>query len=486
MLPTEKRRANIVASLLKEGGMDNEKLGEKKELRKSNPEIGFRITGGRMTFLPRKIYNSFVYRAQLAGIMGKGVLPYDVAWDLAEHGVQAGRYFWMSMADLIDDVAAEMGAGGRVRKYLQELMTVTVERNEVGWEIQHVLQSVRIINTASPNINQRGGKLMIGWEFPGDLEEMILSPKTRYTRMSLYFQGRLKTEAALVLYEICKRWSTMDSDQQSSSMNKIVVTPKMPWEEWYMRLTGNTSSGVAYKDFKKRSLATAIKEVNALKDIEVTLVEIKAQGSKAVEQLRFNVETLDQGNLELTDHPIIDSQMLRAIEALGVSPAISEKALTEYGEEKVRAALQFTADRQSNKKLPELTSPAAYFKKALADDLPAATLKAQQEKLAARANQAKQADENYKKQVAASVAKTAKEIEDGVDESIKKLRVALMAYEDLQAEEKDALREEYCDTLAPVLAKQARRVFQLDGWSGNKDGKLFLKWLNARLGLFCE
>ena len=52
-----------------------------KELNKANPEIGYRITAGEITFIGRKMHNALVYHAQRLTLNGKGKLPGQVLYN---------------------------------------------------------------------------------------------------------------------------------------------------------------------------------------------------------------------------------------------------------------------------------------------------------------------------------------------------------------------------------------------------------------------
>jgi hypothetical protein len=330
------------------------KTQDSHHLLKANPEIGYRITSGQMSFLGRKVYNSLIYRAQQAGIAGKGKLPHAVSYDLAAL-VPIENYWWIPLSDVVDDAAVGDRNHSRIKAYLRALMSVVVERNAVGWEADHIIDKARIVGTATPE-GKRGDKLLVGWYFPPELEAMLIAPD-QYTRLSLYYQSLLKTEAALVLYEICKRYST----------NPSKVTLKMSWQEWQERLM--TSRRDEYKFFKRDFLAPAIKEVNAITDIDITLVEKRAETrGKPIESIQFVVEPKVQLGLELPAGPVFPEGLLEKLEGLGISPVAAEKLLSVHGEEKVSAAMSHVFERLENTKLPALASPAAYFKKALAED----------------------------------------------------------------------------------------------------------------------
>ena len=444
------------------------------EMLKPNPDIGFRITSGRMTFLSRKIYNCFVYRAQLVGVAGKGTLPFPVAWSMADHDINQDDYWWIPMSDLVDDVASEVGDKGRIRAYLRDLMSVLVERTTSGWEIQHIIESARIINTAGPEIGRQGGKLMVGWSFPKALEKKILTPD-EYTRMCLYFQGRFKTESALVLYEICKQYATSPGN----------LTPRLPWEDWHARMTGNSIGETIYKNFSRRTLKPAIKEVNDVKDIFITIVEHKKAGTKAIELLQFVVEQKPQGSLELSE-PVIDTQMLQAMESIGISPNVAEKLLIEHGENKVKATLAYTNERLAQSKLPPIAAPGAYFKKALAEDYAAGAAKGKQAKETAKAAKAKLIDDDVQSRKEAMLNKSKIGMGESANQQVieSKIRAnAKAAFDEMDPETRRKIEEEYCNAIAPKLAKDARTMFGAPGWTtGQATAKLFLVWLAEKLG----
>lgn len=333
-------------------------------LKKPNPEIGFCITAGAMTFLGRKIYNALVYRAQQLGFSGKGKLPLPIHYDISKH-INIEKYWWMPLNNIISDASTGARKHEMVKKYLRGLMGVVVERNVIGWEASHIISNVRMIGTRHPAGGGKGDTLLVGWQFPEELEEKILEPD-QYTRLSLYFQSVLKTESALVLYEICKRYST----------NPGRVTPRLDWLEWQSRLTSDKVRP-EYKYFKRDFILPAIKEVCARTDIDVELIEHRAaKRGSPVESVQFSVQRKAQSELELTPAPAVPYELMSAMEEMGVSTMQAEKFLAQYGEDRIKAAIELTITRVSNIRLPSLNSPAAYFKKAMAEDFASGSKKA--------------------------------------------------------------------------------------------------------------
>lgn len=429
-------------------------VGTDKKVMRANPDIGYRIKRGALGFINRKIYNSFVYRAQKAGQEAKGVLPYPLTIEMREYleraGVDVKQYWWMPITDLADDVTAKQEEGvdvsrmrvDRVRNYLLDLKSVVVERNAVGWEVDSIIGSARIINNVSPNLSQKGGYLMVGWNFPQSIERQILQPD-EYTRMSLYYQGLLKTEQALCLYEICKR----EVCRQENSGRGTVVIESMPWEEWYTRLVGEPGGPtMEYKAWKRR-IKGSLLEINGITDLDVSLIEGKRPGTKVVDTWKFVIELKPQQVLELEGRPVVDLGLLADLENLGVSPLLSERLLEEHGEEKARKALEYTTAQQ---RLTKVNNPAAYFKRALLENY---------------ADAAQKQTEAKKKRAAESGA----EYEALKNSSGDKTEVVLP-----EGEELDNRWAEFCVSLPGKMFKQLPSSF---GGANNRQIEAFKGWL---------
>jgi hypothetical protein len=196
--------------------------------------------------------------------------------------------------------------------------------------------------------------LWFGFAFPPEVESMVMSPGS-YTKLSVYYQAVLRSGASLALYEICRRYAT----------NPTKVTNRSDWEWWYGALTGNpvTDAIPEYKYFKRDVVKPAIAEINLITDINVELIEHK-QGRRVAE-LQFKVVPAQQESLRLPAPPLIDSELLQRITALGIShdEACNILAMTEDG--KLRATLELTEKRVANPNASRVDNPAGYFKQAL-------------------------------------------------------------------------------------------------------------------------
>lgn len=327
---------------------------QSKNFRKGNSEIGFRIKRGRMSFLSRKLLNALTYRAQSMGIGGKGLFSERFGSVVIPEGLMHQNYWWIEMKEVVKDASFNSRDTSTLKEYLEELQRVLVIRDTPSYYgSDQLLGSVKIINASGPDV-KRGGRLLLGWQFPAETEAKVLAPDI-YTRLSVYFQGLLRTEQSLVLYEICKRFAT----------NPSALTARRHWHQWQEQLQGQEIDGVKpeYKYFKRTFLSTAIAEVNLVTDIEVELIEHK--NGRSVEDLQFIVHRKAQQHLVLSDEPAIDGEVIAKLEELGLSTRDAEKLCGEFSYISIREALPIVHERLASKTLPPLESPAAYMKAAL-------------------------------------------------------------------------------------------------------------------------
>ena len=436
-----------------------------KTMRKANSEIGFRITAGAMTFLGRKIYNSLVYRAQNAGVGGKGVLPFPVAYDPSNF-FPVEKYWWIPLPDLIEDASAGTNNHTRVQEILRDLMSVVVERNEAGWEASHIISNARIIGTLDPGGSGRGDRLIVGWHFPEEIEDKILAPN-QYTRLSLYYQSFLKTEVSLTLYEVCKRYS--------SSPSKL--TARLGCEEWLARLLSDKDF-VSYKYFKRAFLTKAINDINKITDINVALIEHRAESrGRPVESFQFSVEQKPQSAFEFSVAPIAIPKLFEQLESIGISPVATRKFLLAHTEENLLATLAHVTDRKNNLSLPALSSPAAYFKKALAENYASAD-SVRKEAVAKKKEEGVVA---MQKRISGSIAAVEAQMERSPNHFFPTTKQQREKFDTLPAGERASLIDAYLSTLSGSLARSARATLTKPNWlEGDLASKLFLVWLGNR------
>ena len=340
-------------------------LTDASKLKKANTEIGFKLTqeSRPLSFVGQKIHNTLVCLAQKGK---KGAFPCVVKHEIPNSDL----YWWSALDDVIFGAnIAKDGSGSRMEKvesYLKQLKGVQVDRRHVGentiWELHSIIGDVMVVNSASPKRGQRGGTLLIGWNFGEVLERHILDPERNYTWLALKYQGKLPNSAALNLWEYCKQFESFVRFPGDAPQVKLSI------DEWDAILRPGREAPIEYKYFRRDVFNKAVDAVNSVTDISLEVEASKSPGSRVTDQIRVIISKNPQANLELPALPGIDLILLENLEAIGVPEAVAVKLIEKEGEEKVKAALSVVTARQANTKLTPLENPGAYFRKALDQD----------------------------------------------------------------------------------------------------------------------
>ncbi len=316
---------------------------ELQEFKKTNDAIGLRLRQGNLTLLGRKVFNVLMYQAQNKK-KGEGA---------PEETETSQKFFWLPLAELIRDTRYDSNDVSIIKKHLLELQDIRIcSEDAKEWVSESLLASVKL-SSPKYGLKSNRGAITIGYAFPPEVERMVLNPSA-YTNLSIFYQGVLRRGASLALYEICRRYAT----------NPSKVTNKADTVWWYHALTGAPvgESAEEYRYFKRDTLKPAIAEINSVTDISIELIE-HTQGRKVM-ALQFRVELTKQTPLVL-DAPVIDSEVVRRLEALGFTNQEANQLFASTEDSRLRATLDLVERRVKNPRQSPVDSPKAYFKKAL-------------------------------------------------------------------------------------------------------------------------
>lgn len=304
-------------------------------VRKAHEAIAITPKSGKLTLLTRKLYNAQLIAAQKQG--------------------KDRETYRSPLKDIVANASYDSKDIELIKQHLRQMIQTKVEWNSLGeddnrrWGVSVLLAEAEIIEDKATGMTQ------LEWSYPPKLKARLLDPSV-YARISLQFMNKLRSGQAFSLYEICARYCGSPG----------MVTNRATWEWWRPVLTGvpDDSPDVKgyreYKIFKRDVIKPAISEVNSMTDLTVELIEHKA-GRRVVE-IQFGVAKKVQSALPFGDAPLFDMALLSQLMSLGASQADAEHIYVETEEGTLRAALKEVARRQSNKKLPPLGSPWAYFK----------------------------------------------------------------------------------------------------------------------------
>jgi hypothetical protein len=318
------------------------------EIRKSNEAIGLRVVSGRLTLLNRKVFNVLMYHAQQIRKLGQDA-PIDTP--------AAKKYFWVPLSVLARNASYDSRDMQFLREQISEMQDIKLRlETDRQWTSERLIASVTFVNPKG--LHSRTGQVWVGFAFPPEVHESVMQPET-YTRLSIHYQGLLRSGTALALYELCRRYAT----------NPSKLTSIYTVEHWYGLLTGNPMPEKPedlpeYKYFKRDVLKSAIAEVNRVTDIAVELIEHK-QGRR-VHQLQFRVEFKPDTQHESSRAPFaIDLTILEKLMALGMTQQEASNVIGEYPDEKITQALAVVEARVNSANGGPVHSKVAYLRWAL-------------------------------------------------------------------------------------------------------------------------
>ena len=324
----------------------SESSGE--QFKKTNEAIGLRVSRGRLSFMSRKLLNVLMYHAQNLGSPGVNS-PLQTE--------TAHKYFWVPVAEISKDAHYNSNDTKLLKEVAEELQDIRiVSETEREWTSERLLASIKIVNPAG--LHKRGGKLWLGYEFPAEVLNLVMSPKSNFTTLTLYYMTVLRTGAGLALYEMAR----------ANAWKPNGLSERRSWIEWRDYLEGMPGSEMPdwkyeYKFFKDRVLKKAITEVNTLTDLEVELFEYKT--GRRVSDLQFKIKKKSDASLSLLPPPLINSKLIEQLCRLGFLRQEAEALYSTHDPDDIVAALDYTQIRLDNKQLEPLDAPQAYFKSAL-------------------------------------------------------------------------------------------------------------------------
>ena len=258
----------------------------KTEIKK---HVGAVHTRGKLTLLQRKVANVLLLNA------------YNELETESRHHIR------------IRDLAAVAGFDSKDGVLLKEsilsLMTIVIQWNaldddEGGWEASPFLAYAKV----------RKGICTYGYS--PELREKLYKPEI-YARINLSVQREFRSGYALALYENFVRF------------RKIGSTGWIELDTWRDLLGVQEGTYSAFKEFRRRVLNPAIKEVNDHSDILVTLEPPKREKRRIV-ALKFTIKNNSQLSFDLENQPGTARYEVIVEDGKGETSPL-EKRLAEFG-----------------------------------------------------------------------------------------------------------------------------------------------------------
>lgn len=316
-LPSLPREAEVGAS-------------EVQLLRKAVNSLAIVPKSARITALGRKAYNVLLHKAQ-------------------EQGMERDVYR-APLDSIIKGLSFDSNDHALIKNHLRAMVSTTVEWQSPTsgegaiWNVCGLLSHARL--------TKERNQVWVEWSYAVNLKQELMDPSV-FARLRLEIVTQLRTHPGVVLYEICTRY------------RDIGRTSRQPWRWWVPVLTGNPANErlekMEYRIFKRDTLKQAIAEVNALTDIEVTLLEHRE--GRFIAEIQFGITVRKQTPLPLR-HSVepLDVSMAAQAEGMGISEEALEPLIAQHGIKAVTEALAGT-QRRFAKAYPEpLRQPLKYLR----------------------------------------------------------------------------------------------------------------------------
>ncbi len=317
-------------------------------------------TVGNLSPLTRKMFNVVLHVTQLqaAEVIAAGRV-------FTSEEFFAGHVFESPLKDLLKPIEAEDSDQQQItsaKKCFREM-----RRTESDWTApdagsEVIFSSMSLLSQAE--ISKRKGVIYASWAFPPKLMRILINPKL-YMVPDNEQISKLKTYAAIALYEICVRY------RYKGKPTALTAVHDLEW--WVDALTASPKkdhkTGKAklrpWVKFKYDQGNHAIEEINEKTNIRIELIEHKGQG-KTLVAAQFRVTHKDMVTELVEAKPAI--RLSEELAEMSVSASVDPKivlGLLKNGQSEVglKAALMKFKNRKAS--LQPILSVSAYLSKML-------------------------------------------------------------------------------------------------------------------------
>ena len=321
-------------------------------LNKPNVALVMIPKSGKLTAIERKLLNSLLLAS------ARQLREYR-----ALHGQEPPNTFLYSApaSELLDPV--EVGRSNLMSGLRKHVMAL--RRTVIDWEAPDaksgiVWENLSMLSEARFEI--RKSNLHVLWALPPKINTALLDYQGfHFTRLDLEKISRLKSYAAVALYEICARYR----NNFRKNGGGICITNASPPEWWVDTLTNvtpkiNKETGEPmrreWRKVKSEAVKKAIEEINAETDMDIVLTE-KKQG-KSVSLVQFEIRLKKSAPQELQSSHF---DLIRQGLSLGVTEAALIASIDRTSAAQVALCLARLEARIKQQDLPPVTKADRYF-----------------------------------------------------------------------------------------------------------------------------
>ena len=306
------------------------KSEQKLELKK---HVNLIHCSNRFSLIQRKLFNALLFNAY----------P-----ELATK-----NQFTISAKELCEMIGYKSNDYKSLKKALLELITTAVEWNVINeGRISKENDKWRASAAISSATLEKG---ICTYEYSMIMKELFYQPEI-YGRINIALLPRFKSSYGLALYENCVRYQGM---------------PQTPWFkiETFRKLMGvEEDKYLVFRDFKKRILDIAVKEVN-LHSALIISPEIKRIGKQVV-SIKFSLKTKKEGFIssKTNNKTGNEADLINIlVNEFGVTYKNAKNIFNQYEYNYIREKVNMIKNSNSFRS-GKIENPAAYLYKGLKDD----------------------------------------------------------------------------------------------------------------------
>ena len=336
-------------------------MKEVTTLNKPNITLVMMPKAGKLTAVERKLLNSILMSS------ARQLREYR-----AFHGENpANTHLYAAVADdLLDPIeVGKSNLKAQLRKHVEALRLAVIDweapdtKSVVVWENLSMLSEARF--------EMRNGSLYVLWALPPKINTALADYKEfQFTKLDLEKISRLKSYAAVALYEICVRFK--NNIRKDGSGERI--TNASPPEWWVDALTNTTpkidkKTGQPlrreWRKVKNETVKKAMDEINTETDFDVSLTERKT--GSAVTLVQFEIRPKKQEPREI---PSSHFELIKIGLALGLTEVQVTCSIERTSVEQVGLGLAKLEARLKNRELEPVSNLKRYFSSIISELAP--------------------------------------------------------------------------------------------------------------------
>lgn len=257
----------------------------------------------------------------------------------------ADGWWVIGIKQLAQDIGFDSNNRQHMREAAEALMTIVFEWDVVAPVGKRALWKASVL---FPEVELHSD--VVKYQFSSQMRERVLNPDM-YALIDMNIVRKFRRASSLAIWEHCIRYE---------KIGKTADVELSLFRDMILGEDANSKTYDEYKFFKSKVLKPAIAEINACSEHNIELRENKV--GRRVVSLRFAIQ-------RKMPEPKPESgellELLGELVRIGVPQSEARKIVKTNPSAEVKAAVQYTKSRLSDRKLPKLERPAAYFRNAL-------------------------------------------------------------------------------------------------------------------------